>query len=1105
MPVQLNPVTFALTFDSIDLSVSQRWNNLLSDLIAKNFLGPTRSSRAFALLNTGFYDIWATTSKQAVNVYTDSGLALSVEQLEPALHQFAARLLLNWFPSSRDRLLNELMVLELPSLVLEIQPENSIHFYPIVDQELIALPLLDPFAVANKITSSNNASLQANYQIDVWRPENLNLNDITSPLQKFLTPEWGTIQSFAIKDLGVLRPKGPKQFLLVSDDIAKIHLDKFSLELVEDWFGSDGKMYLSNFYDIRDPVNQNWMIGDLINPEFIVQAQQLVDIQLALTDDQKLIAEFWENGPGTAFPPSTWLAITSLVAERHQLSLSEQIKLFFSVGQALGDAGIAAWDAKKFYNYPRPVSVIRDLASLNLLKGDNLKNWDSYQLPAGFSSPPFPEYVSGHSTFSSAAAAVLKAYLGSDINELSFSFDPGDSRFEPLLTPEYQTNLSWNSFSETAASAGLSRLYGGIHFADGNQDGIVLGESVGLAVLAKAESFVYAHLEDVLEEPFLLRNNLVLYSNSNYLLDGFKLPSNLHEINLSAGDDTVVVYENSVFNGHLDGGLGVDLLSFVDYTLPVFIDLGIGKASGLLEISNFEHVVGGLGNDTLIGSSGNDFFEGSHGDDLIVGGPGLDTAIFNGLHTDYTFFRDQVIDQRPYILSHSKPTDTLRDIEELQFLDGSFHPSQLFAPATSFLSVDTSSHSFFYREGDDFVINFKRLGDISDPIIVDLAFKPHPESLLSIDDFNFPFFTSLLNGVNSYSFEIPSGRSEWSLSLPTIDDNFYEGTEIGNLSISSVIVNSSVSLPVASTVTWNDNLLELLLLDNDLPPAPSNFQFVHTSNLPLRIAPGKVFSLPLSYSVSDGANSLSGISFNVNFLPSEFKFIGFEPNPDAIQNANIWAAVETPYSSLNNLDNSSVKISFASVEANWPGNQSSAFPTKLGVLKFSVSDSISSIDDITGLSLSSADTAISYGFQAQMPNLQLIRGWSMDVDGDGFVRPLSDGLMVMRYLFGMRGSSLTNKTVSPSGARITADSITSWIEKGYDLGLLDFDGDGSTTALGDGLLMIRSMFGLQGDTLLHKAISPKSPLLNGLNFNDLDYSDKLWIGSQVTNRITSLF
>jgi hypothetical protein len=106
------------------------------------------------------------------------------------------------------------------------------------------------------------------------------------------------------------------------------------------------------------------------------------------------------------------------------------------------------------------------------------RNWIPYQA-ATFPTPPFPEFVSGHSTFSAAAAEVLRRFTHKDAFGASVTFAPGTSKYEPGFSPKTSVTLSWGTFSEAADEAGVSRRYGGIHFEAGDLAGRALGRVVG--------------------------------------------------------------------------------------------------------------------------------------------------------------------------------------------------------------------------------------------------------------------------------------------------------------------------------------------------------------------------------------------------------------------------------------------------------------------------------------------------------------------------------------------------------------------------------------------------------------------------------------------------
>jgi hypothetical protein len=182
------------------------------------------------------------------------------------------------------------------------------------------------------------------------------------------------------------------------------------------------------------------------------------------TSEQTEIAWFWADGPGTETPPGHWNSIARQVAERRDLDLVEAARLFALLNAALADAGIASWDAKYAYDLWRPITAIRKAD----LDGNPATLPDPAWRPL-ISTPPFPEYVSGHSTFSAAAAAVLSDFCGTD----GFPFTlPSDGLF--------QATRSWQRFSEAALEAGRSRVYGGIHFSAANREGYRLGNEVGV-------------------------------------------------------------------------------------------------------------------------------------------------------------------------------------------------------------------------------------------------------------------------------------------------------------------------------------------------------------------------------------------------------------------------------------------------------------------------------------------------------------------------------------------------------------------------------------------------------------------------------------------------
>lgn len=186
------------------------------------------------------------------------------------------------------------------------------------------------------------------------------------------------------------------------------------------------------------------------------------------TPEHDLIALFWADGAGTETPPGHWNSIARDVAALRGNTLEQNARLFALINVAMADAAICAWEAKYYFHTWRPVTAIRngetdgDPATV----GDPA--WSSF-----IATPPFPDYVSGHSTFSGAAAAVLAAFYGTD----AVPFTTG-SDFLPGVT------RSFPGFAAAAAEAAISRLYGGIHTRSANQDGLTAGIALGEWVFA---------------------------------------------------------------------------------------------------------------------------------------------------------------------------------------------------------------------------------------------------------------------------------------------------------------------------------------------------------------------------------------------------------------------------------------------------------------------------------------------------------------------------------------------------------------------------------------------------------------------------------------------
>src|SRR5947199_4932727 len=224
----------------------------------------------------------------------------------------------------------------------------------------------------------------------------------------YLLPQWGVVRPFAMNSSSQFRPPGPPSL--------------------------DSQQYAADYEEVKE-------LGPAVGS--------------TRTEDQTEIALFWADGAGTETPPGHWNSIAQIIADAQRNTLEENARLFALLNIAMADAAICAWDAKYTFDFWRPVTAIA-FAEPEL-------NWMSFIV-----TPPFPDYVSGHSTFSAAAATVLPLFYGTE----DLPFTTG-SDFLPGVYRSFATCF------DAAEEAAVSRIYGGIHFRSASEDGLQAGTSIG--------------------------------------------------------------------------------------------------------------------------------------------------------------------------------------------------------------------------------------------------------------------------------------------------------------------------------------------------------------------------------------------------------------------------------------------------------------------------------------------------------------------------------------------------------------------------------------------------------------------------------------------------
>lgn len=205
--------------------------------------------------------------------------------------------------------------------------------------------------------------------------------------------------------------------------------------------------------------------------EFFKAALEVKRIGDSLTEEQKHIADFWDDNPFNMnvhghvmfatkkfSPPGHWMNIVGIASEKANSDFNATVYAYTKTAIALFDGFISCWDEKFRSNVARPETVINKYID---------PNWRPH-----IQTPPFPSYVSGHAVVSAAVAEVLTDIYGdnfsyTDTSEIEFGI----------------SERSFTSFRQAATEASLSRLYGGIHYRFDNVEGNKVGRQLGEMVV----------------------------------------------------------------------------------------------------------------------------------------------------------------------------------------------------------------------------------------------------------------------------------------------------------------------------------------------------------------------------------------------------------------------------------------------------------------------------------------------------------------------------------------------------------------------------------------------------------------------------------------------
>lgn len=436
-------------------NLAYKWGKISLELTANDTERfkprPTVTSRILGLVWTAVYDAWSRYDTTANTIYT-VGIArrpmteFNEKNKETAI-SYAAYKTLKEYYFSDSLLLDSLM------LSLGFDPKNSSldPLSPVGIGNLAAQFVIDARVVdgsnqdgSMKGSNGNRYSDYSGYKpintpdqskdIMRWQPKYFSDGKGGKYAPACLTPHWGKVKPLLLDSASQFRSPPPPTF------------------------GSD---------------------------QLKVEVKEVIELQAKLTDEQRALVEFMRDGPKSVQQAGHWLIFAQNVSIRDSHTLDQDVKMYFLVEAVAMDAFIACWDTKMFYDYARPYALVHHFyqnqiidawagpeKGLTKIKG---KYWRPYS-PETFLCPPFPAYVSGHSTVSGGCAEILRLYTGSD------RFGEEVKRVPGIMTEVNRlgdtVTLKFPTFSNTADQAGISRVLGGYHIQADNVEGLTLGKKI---------------------------------------------------------------------------------------------------------------------------------------------------------------------------------------------------------------------------------------------------------------------------------------------------------------------------------------------------------------------------------------------------------------------------------------------------------------------------------------------------------------------------------------------------------------------------------------------------------------------------------------------------
>jgi hypothetical protein len=297
-----------------------------------------------------------------------------------------------------------------------------------------------------------------------------------------------------------------------------------------------------------------------------------------------------------------------------------------------------------------------------------------------------------------------------------------------------------------------------------------------------------------------------------------------------------------------------------------------------------------------------------------------------------------------------------------------------------------------------------------------------------------------------------------TVTVTGVDDTLVDGD------IAYTIVTAPATSSDAKYNGLNPADVAVTNLDNDPPGGPR--QIVSDTTASYAGAAGATVQFPVRYTTSDGDTTLTGLGLRMHFDSSKLVF-------QQVNNVlpTGFVQLQTPVDDTQNFDNDAstdkfMLVSWVDISGQWP-NQ--VLPTKLFDASFTLQAGLAH-GTTTAVNFSASSTAAGYDFESR-PITVAVAACSLDVDGNCIADALTDGILILRYLFGFTGTSLVEGVLAPDATRTDPATIVQFLDGGRST-LLDPDASGTADALTDGILILRYLFGFRGQALVDGVLAP---------------------------------